>query len=348
MKVKRNLNIEMVRIVSMLLIVFGHVIGGFAPTIANGSSVLHTDVPRLMIFITFHVNLFVLISGYCGIKKLKNVWKIWKLVFSYLLLIALMNLTLSLGSFDYTSLLFAISRNPWWFMHIYALLALLAPTMLEPLSATIKQHDLSVLVCVLLIIDVYFGFFCHIKTVHFGGYNLIHFVTIYMIGAYLRTLKVRNIALKGYMLKANHFLFIFVLGMALKVLYHFGIERLGMNDACDEYNHPFNIALAVVAFLWFLNLDITSTKIQFVSNSVIGVYLLQEHPLIKTWLIKEFNTLVGLCNGRLALELLLVPLFVVAIFVPAILIDKVRTSLVNWVEESIVWSWHTRQIHKDA
>lgn len=344
MKVNRNLNIELVRIVSMFLIVMGHIFVGFIPLGTNGSTVFRTTVPHLIFLIPFHVNLFVLISGYCGIKSLKSVLKTWKLVFSYLVLIALMNLVFSWGTFDYSSLLFSLSRNPWWFMHIYVLLALLAPTLLEPLLSTIKKGDLLKLAGTLLLIDVYFGFICHMETVHNGGYDLMHFVTIYVMGGYLRTLDVKHLAIKKHQLKARHFILAFAVVIVLRLVWYLAVKFLGFSDWFVDYNHPFNIALAVCAFLYFLNLNITNTKIQFVSSSVIGVYLLQEHPLIRDWLMKEFDILVGYCHNILPMELLLVPFFVVAIFIPAILIDKVRLQLVYRAEKSATWIWHKNKI----
>ena len=345
MTVGKNLNIALMRIISMFLIVSGHVIGHYAPSITNGSSALPTDIPRLLIFLSFHVNLFVLISGYCGIRRIQSIWKTWKLIFSYLLLIALMNLVFSWGGFDYSCLLLPLSRNPWWFMHIYVLLALLAPTMLEPLLATVNHHQLSVLACVLIVIDVYFGFFCHMETVHYSGFNLIHFITIYIIGSCLRTLDVRHLSLKGHTLKAHHFLLMFALGMVLKVLYHFGTEGLGLNDMCNDYNHPFNIALAVCLFLSCINMNVRDTRILFVSNSVIGVYLLHEHPLIREWLIKEFDILAGLCKSNIPMELLLVLSYASAIFITAILIDKVRLQLLKSVECGIAWGLDKVKFH---
>ena len=70
MKVSRNLNIELIRIVSMFLIVLGHIFFIFIPLGQNGSVFFRTIVPHLIFFIPFHVNLFVLISGFCGIKSL--------------------------------------------------------------------------------------------------------------------------------------------------------------------------------------------------------------------------------------------------------------------------------------
>ena len=322
----------------MFLIVLGHIFVGFIPLGQNGSVFFRTIVPHIIFFIPFHVNLFVLISGYCGIRNLMTIIKTWKLVFSFLLLIALLNLLFWGGQFDYSSILFSLSRNPWWFMHIYVLLAFLAPTLLEPVLSTISNNDLLKLVGVLLLIDGYFGFICHMETVHNRGYDLIHLITIYIIGGYLRRLNVRHLTIKGILFKARHFLAAFAVVMVLKLVWHFVLKFFGGSDWFVDYNHPFNIALAIFAFLFFLNLNVTNTRIQFVSSSVVSVYLLQEHPLIRTWLIQKFDVLIGCCHDKLLMELLLIPLFVVLIFIVAILIDKIRLKLIHYAENVITFS----------
>ena len=324
----------------MFLILIGHIFVGFIPMCTNGSDAFHTILTHFIFFITFHVNLFVLISGYCGIRSLKGVLKTWKLVFSYLLLIAILNIFFSWGDFDYSSLLFPLSKNPWWFMRIYTMLALLSPLLLEPLLSYISKQKLLLLIGVLLLIDVYFGFICHVPTLHNGGYDLIHFLTIYLLGSYLRICNVKFLSIKRIPLKAYHFFAAFIVVMILKIVWHLVIVRIGFIDYYADYNHPFNILLAICAFLAFLKLDITNNKIRFVSSSVIGVYLLQEHPLIKGWLMIVFDTLVGHCNGMLLKELFLIPLFVTTIFTIAILVDKIRLRLLCWTEYLFVFTYN--------
>ena len=65
---KRNLDIECIRIISMFLIILGHILGGFIPLTVEGSEVFRNVLPKITFFLPFHVNLFILISGYCGIR----------------------------------------------------------------------------------------------------------------------------------------------------------------------------------------------------------------------------------------------------------------------------------------
>lgn len=332
---KKNLNIEVLRIISMFLIVFGHICTGFIPLGTNGSDVLHMVTPKLIFFITFHVNIFVLISGYCGIRTLRNILKIWKLLFSYLVLIASINVIASLGTFDYSSILLPLSRCPWWFMQIYILLAMIASVFLEPYLKQCSIRDTLKLVGILIIIDVYFGHICHLRTINNGGYDLLHFITIYMIGAFLRKVDIKSICIGKFKLNAKYWLIVFLVLMMLKVLNYIVINKIGFKDYYDEYNHPFNIVISVSFFCLIMSMKFTNIKLISISSSVIGVYLLQEHPLIKEKLIQFFDFFLKYCNGVLGLEILFIIFFVVSIFFIAIIIDKIRIFIFNNVERVI-------------
>lgn len=56
----------------MLLICLWHVNGHFLPLLPNASSLVGKTLSLLMPYITFHVDLFVLITGYFGVRHLKR------------------------------------------------------------------------------------------------------------------------------------------------------------------------------------------------------------------------------------------------------------------------------------
>lgn len=291
---------------------------------------------QLTFFVPFHVNLFILISGYCGIRRLKGIVKVWKLVFSYLLLVAGLNLMFHWGTFDYCTLFFSLSRNPWWFMQMYALLVLLAPVALEPLISHSTRKEQTILLVVALLIDVYFGYFCRIPSIHHDGYDLLHMTTIYIVGSYLRNFDLRSLSVKGIRLRAAHLFLAFAALMALKFAVHYALVLVGVKDYFMDYNNPFNILLAVTAFAAFLNLNVKSPKVLFVSTSVIGVYLFTGHPLVADWTKDVFNDLIGKqCHGSFPLEVGMMLLFFAVMFIACILIDKIRVYIVSLVERPI-------------
>lgn len=328
--IKRNQNIETVRIFAMFLIVLGHVSCFMRGD--STSSLFRTVMAPLSFFLAYHVDLFVLISGYCGIKSLKSVGKLWKLNFSWLLVVVVLNAFFSFGNFDYSSLVFSLSGNPWWFMRIYFLLTLVAPVLLNPCLAALDKKELDKLLAVFLLIDVYLSFGCRMETIYFGGYDLIHFITIYIIGFWMKTTNLLNFSWKEKKFGAFHFFMLFILILLLKSIVRLCFGSLGIHGRFWEYNNPFNILLAVCAFLFFLKLKIKDCKgILFISSSVIGVYLFSEHPLIRTWLVDTFNAVIVHCAHNPILEFLFVLVFIAGIFIVAITLDKIRKIVVDGV-----------------
>lgn len=338
---ERNLNIEAIRILSMLLIVAGHIGGGYIPLIISGSQPLHSLVPKLTFFVTFHVNLFVLISGYCGIRRLGAVVKLWKLIVSWLAVIALLNVAMRWGEFDYSTLLFSLTGNPWWFMRVYLVMALIAPVLIEPALERLDRRGRNVLLAVFLIIDVYIGHFRGMETISYAGYNPIHFVTIYIVGSWLRRFDLRNISWHGRRLRARHYFAMFAAAMVLKTIVHFSLEAIGIDDRSWDYDAAFNILLAVIMFTAFVNLDIQRRWVLWVSSSVVGVYLFHEHPLVSQWLKGIFDRLTAACGGNFAMELAMIAAFIAALFVAGIVIDKLRSRIVALAERGIRGTYHS-------
>lgn len=69
---QRQLNIELLRIFSMLLICLWHVNGHFLSGVPAESNIVSGIMAYIGLFINFHVDLFVLITGYFGIRHRTN------------------------------------------------------------------------------------------------------------------------------------------------------------------------------------------------------------------------------------------------------------------------------------
>lgn len=320
---QKNLNIELIRIIAMWLIVFGHIGVGYIPLGINGSPFFRDLMQRLCFFIPFHVNLFVLISGFCGIKSIRSsIIKLWVLLFSYLLLITIVDGFRGEES-DLWSLFLPLSHNPWWFMRIYCLLSIVAPVM-DVLLRNIDEPTWRKLLIVCLIVDLYAGFICQMQTVDYDGYNLIHFITIYLTGRYLSRFDIKQLSIGKYTLSKNHFLVCFFVIVIIKLGVHFILKYVGVEDRYMDYNNPFNYILSVCAFLYLLNLDVRQKGILFLSTSAVSVYLITCHPSIETFLMEKYDELLILFEGRIALEILFTLLFVSGLFIGCVIIDKVR------------------------
>lgn len=123
MKQQRLLNIELLRIFSMFLICLWHVNGHFLPLVPNETNHTAGIINNFTPYLTFHVDLFVMITGYFGVRNsAKGVIKTCSLVIFYSLILGLAINCLGGGQFEMESLV-AILRIV---MVVYASLSCIA------------------------------------------------------------------------------------------------------------------------------------------------------------------------------------------------------------------------------
>lgn len=183
---QRQANVELMRIFAMFLIVVWHIYGHYM----EGCDTIHPLVQKAMGFITgfisFHVDLFILITGYFGIKNNKKaIVKNLLLCAFYLWVFNLISL-LSEGTIYIEQVVFPISHSPWWFMTVYFLMVLVAP-FVEKMFSTFCKKDWYAWIITVTIINVYFGHLHHVGSVYLMGFNLINMINVYSIGAFIRT-----------------------------------------------------------------------------------------------------------------------------------------------------------------
>lgn len=182
----RQANFELLRILAIYLIVIWHIKGHYVDGYPEAFYPLVVKIlTDLFNFISFHVDLFILITGYFGIRNNK------KAIVKNLLLCAIylwgFNLINYLhdGTFDIKEVIFPISHSPWWFMTVYFLLVLVAP-FLEKMLSTLTDKEWFLWVGTLLVLNVYFGHYQHLKPVYLMGFDLMNMLAVYSIGALLR------------------------------------------------------------------------------------------------------------------------------------------------------------------
>lgn len=326
----------------MFLIVFGHIIGGHLPLVISQFSSIETDlhnsilgaIPQLSFFVPFHINLFILISGYCGITKTKHsLIKNYCVLFSSLLTICIIAF-LTGQKYDFVKeLILPLTHNPWWYMRIYAAACLILPIS-EKLLSTQPLYILRNLVFGLLTIDIWFSFYCQIDSMHNGGYDLLHFLTIYFIGSYLKRTDLKCILKKRFHLGFKELFLIFCLTMLLKLAYYSLLSHIGIKDWFMDYNQPFNIALSIVAFLAIINIKIKSKLLLFFSTSMVGVYLLHTHPVCETLIRLTLQKMLSIFGGN-ATAIIGIPLLTIGIILICVLIDKLRVKAFGWLYGTI-------------
>lgn len=192
---ERQSNIELLRLVSMFMIVIGHFV---YHGIMTRSVVYPTQTgwdafgPVLIHALCLcAVNTFVLISGYFSIRpKAKSFFNIYFIVAFYACIMYLVHLYvigahLNRWALYNTIMPFGLwhSSTEWWFMPNYLLLFIVSPILNKAIDAMTKR-EMQVSLLLLGIVIFYFGWYRNMEWSQ-GGFNFVQFVFMYFIGRYL-------------------------------------------------------------------------------------------------------------------------------------------------------------------
>lgn len=187
---KRLSNIELLRVVAMVMIVAGH----FAGHSDFDFTTKKITINRLWIqFLQgggkLGVNVFVLISGYFLVTvttiKISKIIKLWIQIFTYSVVVFFVFVGLGIESFDIKQLirhLFPVTFNQWWFASTYFVFYLFIPYVNKLLSTFDKKVYLRFLVLLTFC-------WCIIPTFLYASWQcneLLWFVYLYALAGYIR------------------------------------------------------------------------------------------------------------------------------------------------------------------
>ena len=183
---QRLSNIELLRIISMLMIIMLHLLsfGGMLNTYNTISAkAIFIWLMESLSFVA--VNCYVIISGYFLVDsnfKLKKLLNIWIEVLFYSLIIYFTLIFTNKIEFGYKALLksfFLILLRNYWFVSVYAILYILSPFINKLIhSLTKKQYSYLV-----LIVFIFFSLWSTIippaDTINYGGsYSISWFICL--------------------------------------------------------------------------------------------------------------------------------------------------------------------------
>ena len=296
----RQSNFELLRIVSMLMIILHHFavhgqfdlsVGGIP--IFNALWLLYTAVGGKT-----GVCLFVMLSGYFSIRTTRPVWgkaaRLWVQVLTYSAVLSTAT-ALKSGSFGVQTLVYyilpvCVNDAGWWFVRPFFLLLLFSPFLNRLLTQLDKRAFRVMLLLFLTLFSILpfalrFGLHYTIRVD-----NFVWFVFLYALGAYLQMRQH-----KEKPKRAVCFLSAAVLtaGVVLAVLL---LCRLrGYNDPLSYFSNSLNLPndplyplLAVLLFLGFEQIPLRQSKtVNFAASTIFGVYLLHDHPVVRTFLWQD-------------------------------------------------------------
>lgn len=335
MEKERNSNFDLLKIISMLMIILWHfLIHGkiLDNTIGN----LHKFLMFVMNILVVHVNSFVLVTGYFQYKKNFKLSKIFSLnnaVWFYKTLILLIFISFGLQQFsDYEIFknLMPFNYNDYWFIMIYTFLYLCSP-LLNIIIEKISKKQYQFLLFIMFFIISFLATISNQEIFNNGnGYSLVNFVFLYFIGAYISKYGIKNLE------KNNKYtmLYLFILIICnTGITYYFQnltttnfyLIRLQNSIIGSKYGYatPFVILQSILYFYIFKNLHIKSKILRYISSTTIGIYLIHDNVYVRNYIYLNVFKLdtITLYSKNILPKL---AIYVVITFVICMLIEIVR------------------------
>lgn len=297
----RDSNFELLRIISMFMIVILHIgTHGISNYIEVSSFIsgFSQEIYYLIRFLAIvAVNLYVMISGYYLSKskfKLSKLVRVFFEVAFFSSIIYLINVAMGYSEFQILTLLdsfLAVFSNEYWFVTVYFTLYAFSPFLNKLISQLSKKEYLSLLFIFFLVCCVW-QFIIPIETigVHHGN-GLMYFVFLYLLGGYIQKF---DFIIKKSKAK-NYVCSYFILAIFCTAIYIYGsfynqdnfifthISRL------DQYNSPIVLVMTYSLFQFFNNIKLKSKIINYVSQFTFGIYLIHDHSLNREIIWKKLG-----------------------------------------------------------
>lgn len=342
----RNSNYELMRIISMFLIVLGHVIvfTGLLDTTNQSVNIIYNLLEFTLIV---HVNSYVLVSGYFQSKttfKQKKIWQIINASWFYRIIIMIVFSLLGIISISKVQVLkdiLPVTIDNYWFIKVYLLLYCLSPF----INKLINNLDKSSYQKLLAVGFIIFSIIPCITANEFfqnNGYTLYNFIYLYLVGAYLRDYPLEESYLFKKMSKRLYKIVILVIILSCvllnNTLYYFSKQIQGTNELLNLissniqmtrlfYSNPIIIIQSIAYFVFFKTLNIQSKFINNVSKLMLGVYFIHENNYIRAKLYTNLAT--GPINSLSFIPCVFLAALI--IFISCALIEAIRQVMFKFI-----------------
>jgi surface polysaccharide O-acyltransferase-like enzyme len=330
----RNSSFELLRIISMLLIVFYHfaIHGGFKFDVSI--SITHFWYNFIRMGGKVGVDLFILISGYYLIANKEVAISIDKVikyigqVFFYSVVIFIVGCLVDISNWGIKSFIkafFPISFSTWWFASSYFVMYLLHPyinKLLINIDKSLYQKLLALLIICWSIVPT-------LTTASYGG-NALWFVTLYALSGYIRLYGLNS------KFTAKYYFLFFLVCSCLTYLSSVIFILLGNKWSVFAKYVPYffgeakitTLLISVSLFMTFAMLKLNYCKwINVLGSATFGVYLIHDNTIIRSFLwINLFK------NAHYQERLVLIPyslIVVAAVYIICTCIELLRQAFIE-------------------
>lgn len=355
---ERLSNIELLRIVAMIMVISIHFFGKCILPTNNDlyeSSNLFGWLIRGISYMG--VNLFIIISAYFQCRKttfnlrglLKFIFEVW--IYSIALFVALYLCGVEFSPKDLLFVFSPILSGEYWFITVYFGLYIFSPFLNKFISALSRKEMQALLL-------ISFLFFCVVPNIYpssnwlnFGsGYGIVWFVVLYLIGGYLQIHVNLHDLYKRYTPSKLFILMLFFWALPLisKLLIAAITESLTgwvlVSSAFYFKNSIILLPASIITFLAFRSItisnDFAKRMINSLASGAFAVYLIHDNPffspILWDWIRPYTNNSSGIIFTW--------AISVIVIYITCYSIDIIRKYMFRLIGETKVALWSIRII----
>lgn len=333
---KRDSNFELLRIIAMFLVMITHAtfLALGVPTYEDSINIPYSSFGIFLSqsFSTACVNIFVLLSGWFGIKI--NLKRFSEFIFQVFFFTSI----IFIGLYIYSSNLiintdalltfFMFHSSDYWFVKAYIGLYLFSP-ILNTFAERASQKQLGYFLIAFFIFQTIYGWLS-IDGVQWigGGYSAVSFFFLYLAAKYTRQYLLPDINKISQKLYITVYISIVLFIATLAFI----VTRLGIPIAgrLFTYTNPLVLLESLLLVIIFSRISIKSKTINWMGISCFSVYLLHANELL---LRPYYGKIINNFSVTESIECFLISttLFILGIFFISILLDKVRIAVWNIV-----------------
>ena len=354
-KIERNYGIDLLRMISMFMVVVLHVInwGGLqaqiSPLTLKGELIWFIDIACWCA-----VNCYALISGYVGINakhKYSSIIQLWLQVLFYSLIGIGIHIGITLSHGGDISIKFLVSNafpflfEKYWYFTAYVLLFFFMPL----LNYIVNNAPRRLLKSMVIPAIIFFGCVGLLR----GNYNSINsgfsvlwLAIMYMSGGYISKYNVfSNWSVKKSLI--GYFVCILLAFASRIILALITSKVLGNYYRINffiEYQSPLMVAAAIFLFNAFRKVNIKDKGkafIRIVAPTSFGVYLIHENPIIRSLVITD--KFIPYLSKPVYFMIGLIILTVLIIYISCVLVDFLRIQLFKLLKIKQLSNWIEKQ-----
>ncbi len=345
--IKRNYGIDLLRCISMMMIVVLHIMGHGKIIAATDPESLNYKVAWFIEIIAYcAVNCYALISGYVGVKtnhKYRNIIPLWLQVAFYTVSIALLFQLFDPASIDLKGIIssfFPVIHSSYWYFTAYFALFFLMPLLNKGINAMTKDDAKKLVLAIIVVFTVIRTILCFNIIGTFGttdifitnnGYSVLWLMLLYIVGGcigkfdFWKTTKAWKICIVFWV----SILFSWAFKLHVENPLSEDIKSIVNANSFISYISPTIIATAICLLLLFSRLETlpkTAQKIvTFFAPVSFAVYLIHDNVMVRNMFIKEkFSHLADFNPLEMVLHIFAI---VLVIYISCSLIDHIRLLL---------------------